>query len=167
MNRIQFLLILPLVILTLEAFGQSAHAFKKWKSRTKFKSNEIVFLIDTSRTADETKVLSFVASKIDDNLKNHGIKCSPVPYPSDSIIASNIVCLKLEALDEAYVSMGVFNPKGYPLCFRLKLSQVQPISKRPIETTASISIPEMQKGVDDLGVELAKRLRVHFEQSKK
>ncbi len=118
------------------SFGQNAHCFKPWKSKAKFKEKQIVFLIDTTGTLDDTRVLLIVASKIDDNLKAEGITTTPIPYPNDTIIDENILCLKLETLDKAYVKLNLFETK-YPLCFRLRMSQTQSSSRRMIETEIS------------------------------
>ena len=147
--------------LGLTSYGQKAHYFTPWKSKDKFEKREIVFLIDTTSTADDTKVLLIVASKIDDNLKEKGIKTKPIPFPNDTIIDGNILCLKLERLDKAYVLLNSFQDK-LPLCFRLRMSQIQPQSKKMIQTVISFSIPEKQRGVDELGVYLAERLLRHF-----
>jgi len=147
--------------LALTSFGQKAHYFKPWKSKVKFEKKEIVFLIDTTSTADDTKVLLIVASKIDDNLKVRGISTKPIPFPNDTIIDRNILCLKLERLDKAYVKLNTFEGK-IPLCFRLRMSQTQPSSKTMIETDISFSIDKKQQGVDELGVSLAERLLRHF-----
>ena len=155
------ILIIFLLGLTLTSFGQKAHYFKPWKSKVKFEKKEIVFLIDTTGTTDDTKVLLIVASKIDDNLKVKGIKTKPVPYPNNSTIDGDILCLKLERLDKAYVKLNTFE-RSMPLCFRLKMSQTQPTTKKMIETNISFSIDKKQQGVDELGVDLAERLSIHF-----
>jgi hypothetical protein len=154
-------LIVLLLGLTLTSFSQNAHYFKPWKSKVKFEKKEIVILIDTTSTADDTKVLLIVASKIDDNLKVNGINTKPIPYPSDTVIDENILCLKLEILDKSYVKLNTFE-KNIPLCFRLKMTQTQSSEKRLIETIISFSIDKKQQGVDELGVDIAKRLLRHF-----
>jgi len=155
------ILILLLIGLTLTSFGQNAHYFKPWKSKVKFENKEIIFFIDTTGTPDDTKVLLIVASKIDDNLSVKGIKTKPIPYPNDTVIDENILCLKLEKLDKAYIKLNTSESK-MPLCFRLKMSQTQPASKKMIETYISFSIDNKQQGVDELGVYLAERLFRHF-----
>jgi hypothetical protein len=127
-----------------------------------FEKREIIFLIDTTKTDDDTKVLLIVASKIDDHLKIKGIDTTPLPFPNETIADKDILILKLEPLEKAYVKLNTFENK-IPLCYRLKISQLNPISKKMIETEISFSIAEKQKGVDDLGEELAERLIKHFE----
>ena len=163
--KLRQIIIIIFLGFTLTSFGQKAHYFKPWKSKAKFENREIVFLIDTTSTADDTKVLLIVASKIDDNLKAKGIKTKPIPYPNDLIFAGNTLCLKLERLDKAYVKLNSFESK-IPLCFRLKMIQTQPTTKRFIETDISFSIDKKQQGVDELGVELAERLSRHFDMKK-
>ena len=102
-----------------------------------------------------------MASKIDDNLKVKGVKTKPIPYPNDTIIDGSILCLKLERIDKAYVKLNTFESK-IPLCYRLKMSQTQPATKKMIETDISFSIDKKQQGVDELGVDLAERLLRHF-----
>jgi len=155
------ILIIFLLGLTLTSFGQKAHYFKPWKSKVKFEKKEIVFFIDTTGTSDDTKVLLIVASKINNNLKLKNIDTKPIPYPNDTIIDRNILCLKLERLDKAYVKLNTFESE-IPLCFRLKMSQTQPDTKKKIETNIAFSIDKKQQGVDELGVDLAEKLLKHF-----
>ena len=159
--KAKYVLLLFFCGLTLNSFGQKAHYFKPWKSNVKFEKKEIVFLIDTTSTSDDTEVLLIVASKIDDNLKTKGIHTEPIPFPNDTIIDENILCLKFERLDKAYVKLNTLEGK-IPLCFRLRMSQTQPFSKKIIETDISFSIDKKQQGVDELGVNLAERLMRHF-----
>ncbi|MCU4157461.1 hypothetical protein J1N10_15900 [Carboxylicivirga sp. A043] len=159
--RTKHILIIFLLGLTINIFGQNAHYFKPWKSKAKFEKMEIVFLIDTTGTSDDTKVLLIVASKIDDNLKVKGIKTKPIPFPNDTSIDVNTLCLKLAKLDKAYVKLNTFESK-IPLCFRLNMTQIQPDSKKMIETDISFSIDRKQQGVDELGTEVANRLLRHF-----
>ena len=85
-----------------------------------------------------------------------------IPYPNDTIINSKILCLKLETLPKAYVILNTFD-KAIPLCFRLKMIQIQPKTKKSIETNIAFSIAQKQQGVDELGEKLSESLIPHFE----
>ncbi|MFC2104988.1 hypothetical protein ACFLS4_06530 [Bacteroidota bacterium] len=147
--------------ITFISFGQKAHCFKPWKSKEVFNNREIIFQIDTTGSSHDTKVLLIVASKIDDNLKLNGILTKPIPYPNDTIIDNNTLCLKLENLELAYVRLNTFG-KEIPLCFRIRLTQTQPLTRKLIETNISFSADKQQQGVDELGVAVANELLKHF-----
>lgn len=157
----KYLLILFLFGLSISLYSQKSYYFKPWKSKEIFDNKLVLFQIDTTGTPDEIEANIIVASKIDDNLKLKGIETYPIPYPSDTIIDKSTLCLKIEYLKMAYVKLNIFENK-LPLCFRFKITQTQPKTKRIISTEISISVDRKQQGSDDFGVDFANKLYKHF-----
>jgi hypothetical protein len=159
LTRLIFLLLL--VGFAFNSFGQKAYTFKRWRSNEIFEINRIIFQIDTTATSDETKLLLRVAIKIGDNLKSKGITTQLIPYPKDTVIDKNTLCLKLEMLNLAYVKLNTFESE-IPLCFRIGVTQTQPQIRRKISTDISISVAKKKQGIEEVGVAMAERLLRHF-----
>ena len=158
-NKLLFITLLLFSVIS--CFGQKHYIYSNWKSKEVFQKNEIVFQIDTTGSADDIKVLLVVANKIDDNIKANGIHTKPIPFPNDTLIAEDVLCLKLEMLDLAYVKLNTFERK-IPLCFRVRMSQTQPQSKRLIQSEISVSIDNKLVGIEEMGVAIANDLTRHF-----
>jgi len=158
-------LIIFISFLSITCIGQNAYSFTSWKSKTQFDNKIIIFQIDTLCSRQESVLLLIVASKIDDNLTKKGITTKAIPFPSDTIIDSNTLCLKFELLKRAYVKLNPLESQ-IPLCFRDKVTQsqhqTQTKTKKIIESIISISIDKKQQGVDQMGVAFAEKLLKHF-----
>lgn len=158
MKKLVVSLCLP--FFTLTCICQNSYYFTFWKCTNKFENKKVIFEIDTSCSKQGIKFMFVVTSKIYENLKKSGIETTPIPFPNDTILDTNTLCLKFEYLKTAYVKLAAFGK--IPLCCRVKVTQVQPKTENLITSVISVSVDKMEEGVNKMGVAFTKELIRHF-----
>lgn len=148
------------LILTSVCVGQNSFTFKKWKSKQMFDEKLIIFQVDTSLTKNQAHQIILAIDRTSTNLKPFGFDFKLIPYPSDTIVDKNILFLKFDRLPEAYVQIK--GNSRLPLCSRMEMTQINAPKKKKIETKIAISIPDFERGLEQLGMELAEKLKEHF-----
>lgn len=140
---------------------QEHYYFKPWKGNFFFEQKDIFFLVDTSNSGGANLFLLDLVYHIDKEIKNSAIKCIPLPYPTDTIISNNSLCLLLKYEKMAYVQSKSLGPDK-PLCYRINIYQTQPEFKKRINTIVSIDANEQIKGREEFAKEFSQRLLNHF-----
>ena len=152
-------LVLLLIVLSTYSYSTNYYYFKPWKNKKVITTEKIYFMVDTTDTKKDIAFITTIIDQIGNNLKTFGF-CYEIINQStfEKMTTKEELVLSFRLTKPAYVQLNTFNPKGIPLCNRIEILQIQPITEKLIETTASISVDNEEEGIKQFVADFTTRL---------
>jgi hypothetical protein len=169
MNKgIVFLLIIfcsfSLTVLGQKSKNRSFH-FTEWKGEFQVPTEKILIYIDSTDPDGLNVYLDCIATELKINFEKNNIECKLIGSLPTSEIDKRNICLKLQMCGTAYVKLNA-NPLDNKLirCGCTKLIQIQPVTKKKIESNLYIpfddSLAGMIEGPRDLAEKIIEYLKI-------
>jgi hypothetical protein len=152
-------LVLLLITLSTYSCGTNYYYFKPWKNKKIIPTEKIYFKVDTTDTQKDITFITTILDKIGNNLKTIGFSYEIINQATfEKMTTKEELVLSFSLTKPAYVQLNTFNPKGIPLCNRIVILQIQPVTGKLIETTASISVNDEEEGIKQFVADFTNRL---------
>ena len=156
-QRLFTILLFGLLGLSLNSYGQkcrNCYYYKPWKN-FEIQNNRIVLTIDTVESKDGKDFLYKIANQLSGQLNSNGLECVVTDITSATDKTS--LTIKLSLLRPAYVKLESLEAK-IPLCNRVTFEQIEPKTKKRIDTTLNISVDKEEDAISPLTDDLTKRI---------
>ena len=111
--------------------------------------------IDTVESKDGKDFLYKIANQLSGQLNSNGLECVVTDITSATDKTS--LTIKLSLLRPAYVKLESLEAK-IPLCNRVTFEQIEPKTKKRIDTTLNISVDKEEDAISPLTDDLTKRI---------
>jgi len=157
-------LVLLLITLSTFSYGTNFYFFKPWKYRKIIPTEKIYFKVDTKK---DIAFITTVLNEIGNNLKTYGYSYEIIDQATfEKMTTKKELVLSFKLAEQDYVQLNPFDRKeGTVLCNQIEILQIQPITEKLIETTASISINDKKDGIkqfaEDFTARLTKNLNIN------
>ena len=154
-------LVLVLILTTLStySYGTNYYYFKPWKNKKIIPTEKIYFIVDTADTKRNIDFLTTILHQIGNSMKSFGFSYEIINQATyEKMTTKEELVLSFSLTKPAYVQLNTFNPKGIPLCNRIEILQIQPVTGKLIETTASISVNDEEEGIKQFVADFTNRL---------
>lgn len=162
-KTIKKLLLLLLVTFSTYSYGTNYYCFKPWKCKKVIPTEKIYFKVDPQK--NYTFIIT-VINRIGIHLNSLGFSYEIIDQETyEKMTTKNELVLLFRFAEPDYVQLNPFDSKGgNVLCNQIEIIQIQPITEKLIETTASISMNDKEEGIkqfsEDFTTQLTKNLNI-------
>jgi len=152
------ILVLLLITLSTYSYGTNYYDYKPWKNKKIIPTEKIYLKADTKKNS---AFITSVLDQIGNNLETFGFSYEIIDQETfEKMTKKEELVLSLKLAERDYVQLNPFDSKrGTVLCNQIEILQIQPITEKLIETTASISVNDEEEGIKQFAEDFTARLK--------